>query len=140
MRTEEFLQSIKSDWSGCFPYSREEDTVADKMKMQVSSKKAKARAFRLEEMQHEITFENLKMRCGKNYDVLIEEIIENKDGTDEGLAIGRAWFDAPEVDGAFVVRYDLDNENAVKKIIPGAVVKAKALAASDVDVDGEFLE
>lgn len=66
-------------------------------------------------MQHEITSESLKMRCGKIYDVLIEEIIENKDGTDEGLAIGRAWFDAPEVDGAFVVRYDLDNEKAVKK-------------------------
>lgn len=140
LRTEEFLKSIKSDWSGCFPYSREEDTAAYKMKSQVSLKKAKTRAFRLEEMQHEITSESLKMRCGKIYDVLIEEIIENKDGIDEGLAIGRAWFDAPEVDGSFVVRYDLDNEKAVKKIIPGAVVKAKALAASDVDVDGEFLE
>lgn len=140
LRTEEFLGAIKSDWSGCFPYSREEDTAADKMKQQVSSKKAKARAARLEEIQRGITHESLKMRCGKIYDVLIEEIIENQNGSDEGLAIGRAWFDAPEVDGAFVVRYDLDNKNAMDKIVPGAVVKARALAASDVDVDGEFLE
>ncbi|MGN0728102.1 30S ribosomal protein S12 methylthiotransferase RimO [Treponema sp.] len=140
LATENFLKSIRADWSGCFPYSREEDTAADKMKRQVSAAKAKERAVRLENFQAEITAENLKLRCGKKYDVLIEEIIENKDGTDEGLAIGRAWFEAPEVDGAFVVRYDLDSEAAVKKIVPGAVVKVLAVSASGVDIDGEFAE
>ena len=73
------------------------------------------------------------------YDVLVEEIIENKSDTDEGLAIGRAWFDAPEVDGNFVIRYDLDDADAVKAIVPGARIKAKALASSEVDIDGVYV-
>ena len=136
--TKEFLKTIKSDWSGCFDYSREDDTPAFKMKGQVPHKTAVKRAEELSEIQHEITRESLKNRCGKIYDVLIEEIVENLEGTDEGLAIGRAWFEAPEVDGNVVVRYDLDDKKAVSAIVPGAVVKVKAVASSDVDVDGYY--
>ena len=93
----------------------------------------------LEKIQSEITIKRLRKRIGKVYDVLVEEIIENKAGTDEGLAIGRAWFDAPEVDGNFVIRYDLDDADAVSAIVPGAMVKAKALASSEVDVDGVYI-
>lgn len=137
--TESFLKDIKSDWSGCFSYSKEDDTPAEKFKKQVPFKKAQKRADSLTLIQSEITMESLKNRVGKYYDVLIEEVIENKEGSDEGFAIGRAWFDAPEVDGSFVVRYDLDDEKLVKNIYPGSVVKVKALASSEVDVDGEYL-
>lgn len=137
--TQEFLKEIRSDWSGCFSYSAEDDTVAAKMKNKVKAKLAQERAQKLEEMQSQITAENLKSRINKIYDVLIEEIIENKQGTDEGLAIGRAWFEAPEVDGSFVIRYDLDDKLAVKNILPGKIVKVKALASSAVDIDGEYI-
>ena len=70
---------------------------------------------------------------------MIEEIVQNSEDTDEGLAIGRAWFEAPEVDGNIVVRYDLDDEEAVKAVVPGAVVKVRALASSAVDIDGEYI-
>lgn len=137
--TVKFLNAIQSDWSGCFPYSREEGTPADKMKGKVSKKIAEKRASVLEGLQAEITANRLKNRVGKIYDVLIEEIVQNPDDTDEGLAIGRAWFEAPEVDGNIVVRYDLDDEKAVKAVVPGAMVKVKALASSAVDIDGEYL-
>ena len=137
--TVKFLNAIQSDWSGCFPYSREEGTPADKMKGKVSKKVAEKRASVLEGLQAEITANRLKNRVGKIYDVLIEEIVQNPDDTDEGLAIGRAWFEAPEVDGNIVVRYDLDDEKAVKAVVPGAMVKVKALASSAVDIDGEYL-
>lgn len=137
--TQEFLKEIKSDWSGCFSYSAEDDTVAAKMKNKVKAKLAQERAQKLEEIQSQITAENLKSRINKIYDILIEEIIENKQGTDEGLAIGRAWFEAPEVDGSFVIRYDLDDKLAVKNILPGKIVKVKALASSAVDIDGEYI-
>lgn len=39
LATKEFLAKIRSDWSGCFDYSREEDTPAYSMKGRVSSKK-----------------------------------------------------------------------------------------------------
>ncbi|MBO7638942.1 MAG: 30S ribosomal protein S12 methylthiotransferase RimO [Treponema sp.] len=137
--TKNFLSAIQSDWSGCFSYSLEEGTPAEKFKGRVPKKTAEKRAHELEKIQSEITIKRLNERIGKVYDVLVEEIIENKAGTDEGLAIGRAWFDAPEVDGNFVIRYDLDDSSAVSAIVPGAMVKAKALASSEVDVDGVYV-
>ena len=72
---------------------------------------------------------------GKELNVLVEEII---DADDEGLAIGRAWFQAPEVDGSVVIRYDLDDASAVSNIVPGAVVTVKVLASTGVDLDARF--
>ncbi|MBP5359407.1 MAG: 30S ribosomal protein S12 methylthiotransferase RimO [Treponema sp.] len=137
--TADFLRQIQSDWSGCFSYSPEDGTPAEKLKGRVPKKIAEKRAHELEKIQSEITAGRLNERIGKVYDVLVEEIIENKSGTDEGLAIGRAWFDAPEVDGNFVIRYDLDDADAVKAIVPGARIKAKALASSEVDIDGVYV-
>lgn len=137
-RTQEFLRAIQSDWSGCFAYSREEDTPAVRLKARVPKKCAAGRAAALESLQAGITAARLRARCGRDYDVLIEEIVQNKEGTDEGLAIGRAWFQAPEVDGNVVVRYDLDDASAVAAIVPGAVVRVRALSASEVDIDGVY--
>ena len=137
--TDAFLKEIKSDWSGCFPYSREDNTKADLMENQVNTKVSEKRAKSLEKIQDKITQESLRDRIGKIYDVLVEEIVVNENGTDEGLAIGRAWFEAPDVDGSFVIRYDLDDENAVKNIVPGNMVKVRSLTSSQVDMDGEYL-
>lgn len=139
-KTQKFMKEIKPDWSGCFAYSQEEDTVAAKMENQVEKKVAEKRSSALKKIQDKITAESLEKKCGKNYRVLIEEIVENLEGTDEGLAIGRTWFEAPDVDGNVVVRYDLDDKNAVEKIIPGKVVTVKAVAASGVDIDSVFVE
>ena len=136
--TRAFLKAIQSDWSGCFAYSTEEGTPAAKMKGKVPHKKAEARAAALGEIQAAITQERLKARVGKVYDVLIEEIIENKDSTDEGLAIGRAWFQAPDVDGSVVISYDLDDEEAVRQVVPGAVVRVRAAASSEFDISAEW--
>ena len=81
----------------------------------------------------------MSQRCGKDYQVLVEEIVENHEGSDDGLAIGRAWFQAPEVDGSFVIRYDLDDKKAVEAIQPGRVVLVHALTSSQVDMDGEYI-
>ncbi len=137
--TLEFLGKIQSDWSGCFAYSREDDTPAANFKGKVSKKIAEKRAAALESLQGSITQERLKDRVGKTYDVLVEEIIENKDGTDEGLAIGRAWFEAPEVDGSVVIQYDLDDKNAVSQIVPGEMIKVRALSSSEFDIYGEWI-
>ncbi len=137
--TQAFLEAIQSDWSGCFTYSAEDDTPAAKLKGKVRAKAAMQRAENLKAIQAEITKKRLSMRTGQTYKVLIEEIVENAEGTDEGLAIGRAWFEAPEVDGNVVVRYDLDDAKAVQAVKPGAFVRAKAFASSDVDMDAELV-
>lgn len=129
--TVEFLKKLKSDWSGCFPYSREEDTPAYSMKNRVKADVAKRRAGELVSVQAEITRQSLAARVGGEYDVLIEEIVEG----DEGLAIGRAWFQAPEVDGSVVVRYEKDSEGQRELVKTGRFVKVRLVASSDVDLD-----
>lgn len=136
--TVRFLQEVQPDWSGCFPYSREEDTPAYSMKGRVSAKIAQQRASRLEELQAAITASRLDRFVGQELSVLVEEIVSGEEG--EGLAIGRAWFQAPEVDGSVVIRYDLDDSQALNSVIPGGVVTVKVLANTGVDLDARFIK
>ena len=135
--TQDFLKSIAPMWSGCFPYSREEGTAAYSFKNRVPVRTAKARAAALEEIQTEITRSQLEKYVGKQLDVLLEELISGEG--DEGLALGRAWFMAPEVDGCVVVRYDSDDKAQNAKIVPGNVVKVKVLACTGADLDARLL-
>ena len=147
--TVQFVKNIAPDWSGCFPYSREEDTPAYSMKPAVPARVAKKRADGIEKVQSEITGEKLKKYVGQTLSVLIEEIIdmnpadgdENQpsEDCDEGLAIGRAWFQAPEVDGCVVVRYERTYGDESDKVKPGNLVEVKILAVTGVDLDARFL-
>lgn len=138
--TRNFLSSIKTDWSGCFAYSREDDTPAYDYKKQVPAKTAQARADKLVALQAQITEERLKLRCGKEYDVLIEEVLEqSEEYPDEGLAIGRAWFQAPEVDGSVVVRYDRSVKAEADAVKTGRLVRVKVVSSGEVDLNGDFV-
>ncbi|MBR4599025.1 MAG: radical SAM protein, partial [Treponema sp.] len=138
--TKAFLRQIATDWSGCFSYSKEDDTPAYSFKKQVPHKTAEKRAAELVEIQAEITRERLKTRCGGEYDILIEEVLsESKENPDEGLAIGRAWFQAPEVDGSVVVRYDRSSESESAAVKTGRLVCVKITSSGDVDLNGDFL-
>lgn len=136
--SKDFLETITPDWSGCFAYSREEDTPAYKFKDKVPKKISKERASILETTQEDITALRLKKRINKFYDVLIEELIDGEDDTT--FAIGRGWFQAPDVDGAFVVRYEKDDKEAVKAVKPGRLVYVKADRVSGVDIDSYFVK
>lgn len=139
--TRSFLKEIRPEWSGCFPYSKEDDTPAFKMKPQISKKVSQKRADELVKIQQQITRDRLAERVGKEYNILIEEIIPIPEDSNEseGFAIGRAWFQAPEVDGNVVVRYDTDDEKAINSIKPGRLVKVFIDASGDVDLEGRFI-
>lgn len=138
--TKAFLREIATDWSGCFSYSKEDDTPAYKFKGQVPKKIAEKRAAELVEIQAQITRERLKLRTGSEYDVLIEEVLsESSENPDEGLAIGRAWFQAPEVDGSVVVRYDRSSETENAAVKTGRLVRVKITSSGDVDLNGDFV-
>jgi len=151
--TQDFLKSIEPDWSGCFPYSREDDTPAYGFRGKVPARTAKKRADALEEIQSEITEKRLQRFVGKTESVLIEEIIDmtakaSSDGeqedeefidSGEGLAIGRAWFQAPEVDGCVVIRYDRDEKSENDAMKVGNVVNVKILSTTGVDLDSRFV-
>ena len=135
--TQEFLKAIKPMWSGCFAYSREEGTSAYSFKNRVPVRIAKERARALEEIQSEITRSQLEEYVNKELDVLVEEIIAG-DGS-EGLALARAWFQAPEVDGCVVVRYDADDKNQSDRVQPGSLIKVQVLACTGADLDARLL-
>lgn len=134
-KTLDFLVQLKSSWSGCFPYSREEDTPAYFMKKRVPAKIAVCRGKQLSEAQGKLTSQFLSSMVGKEFDVLVEEVVEG----DEGLAIGRAWFQAPDVDGSVVVRYEKDDERQNSFVQNGRFVRVRISSASDVDLDGIFI-
>ena len=137
LNTQNFLKEISPMWSGCFAYSREEGTPAYSFKDRVGVRLAKKRASLLEEIQSQLTRSQLEKYCGQEFDILIEEIIQGQG--DEGLALGRAWFQAPEVDGCTVVRYDVEDQTQCKKIVPGNVVKVRILACTGPDLDSRLV-
>lgn len=98
----DFVKTNRFNWMGSFLYSREEGTYAwdltDEKTHAELSKVAAKHQKKLEKLQEKITAEHLQEFVGKEYDVLIEELIEGED-----LAIGRIWAQAPEVDGLTVV-------------------------------------
>jgi len=98
----DFVKTNRFNWMGSFVYSREEGTYAwdltDEKTHDALSKVAARRQKKLEKLQEKITSEHLQEFVGREYDVLIEELIEGED-----LAIGRTWAQAPEVDGLTVV-------------------------------------
>ena len=98
----DFVKTNRFNWMGSFVYSREEGTYAydltDEKTHEALTKVSAKRQKKLEKLQEKITSECLQQFVGKEYDVLIEELIEGED-----LAIGRIWAQAPEVDGLTVV-------------------------------------
>lgn len=98
----DFLSKAKLDWVGSFIYSREEGTKAYKLRGEREHKKASKAALgyqmQLQALQAPITTANLQRFVGRQYEVLIEELVEGED-----MAIGRMYAQAPEVDGLTVV-------------------------------------
>ena len=138
--TKAFLTEIATDWSGCFSYSKEDDTPAYDFKNQVPKKIAEKRAAELVEIQAKITRERLKKRAGNEYDVLIEEVLSrSEENPAEGLAIGRAPFQAPEVDGSVVVHYDRNSKSENEAVQTGRLVRVKITSSGDVDLNGDFV-
>ena len=108
------------------------------MKGRVPAKLAQKRAAELEELQANITAQKLEDYVGKEFSVLIEEVLAQTDDS-EGLAIGRAWFQAPDVDGSVVIRFDSDDEKQLLAVQSGNLVKVKILASTSVDLDARFI-
>nr|WP_253692178.1 MULTISPECIES: 30S ribosomal protein S12 methylthiotransferase RimO [unclassified Treponema] len=129
-----FLKELKPLWSGGFTYSREEDTASYSFKNRVNKKTAQNRLAEIQDIQTGITEKILDSFIGKEIEVFVEELIPEDDtGT---LALGRAWFQAPEVDGAVVLNFTSNKKDiAGKTISPGSIVKAKITGRSGFDIE-----
>ncbi len=124
----QFQEAAKLDWLGSFAYSREEGTAAYSMKGRVPASLVAARRRAVEEAQERITRERLERFVGGELDVLAEEVFEAPDSDPEAevLTLGRAWNQAPEVDGLTVIR---------GRVEPGTVARVRVLRLAGVDFD-----
>lgn len=120
-----FQDEAKLDWLGVFTYSREENTPAYGMKGRVAKKIAEGRKASIETAQEAITGERLQRFIGRTVEVLAEERVEG-----ETLTLGRAWMQAPDVDGLTVVKGDF---------APGTTCMARIVGVNGVDLEAEPL-
>lgn len=118
-----FVEEARFQNLGVFAYQPEEGTPAAAMPGQLPDEVKEARRDRIMELQEEISEELLRPHLGERLPVLIDAPHEEW----PGLFVGRAWFQAPEVDGVVYV----SGEN----IAPGDIVYAEVTETFSYDLN-----
>lgn len=116
-------------WLGVFTYSHEEGTYAYRFGDLVPQEVKEERKEAILETQRKITKKKLKSFLNEELEILI-------DGYDEEFSFvpkGRAYFQAPEVDGVVYVETD-------RELKPGEFVKVKIYQTTDYDLAGRDLK
>lgn len=92
----DFLAEVRLDWAGFFPYSPEPGTPAAELGDRVDRDEIGERLRYLQSIQEEITYEANSAMVGQTVDVLVDQI-------EDGVAVGRSWREAPEIDGVITL-------------------------------------
>lgn len=119
----EWIEKIRFDRLGVFPYSHEENTHAFSLADDVSAKEKKSRCEALMDVQRDISLSLNQAKVGKTLKVLVD----SKEGSD---FVGRTEHDSPEVDNTVLV----DAKKHYLRI--GDFVDLKVTAAEDFDLHG----
>ncbi|MBR5641042.1 MAG: 30S ribosomal protein S12 methylthiotransferase RimO [Firmicutes bacterium] len=122
-----FVEDMKFDRLGVFPYSKEEGTAAAKMPNQVRSDVKQRRADRIMALQQKISLDNNQKYIGKTLEVLVEEVFE------DGSYSGRTAYDAPEIDDGVLF-------TGLAGLKPGMFVPVTITDAFDYDLSGVCYE
>jgi len=115
-----FAEKTRFHHLGVFPYWAEDGTPAAAMDNQVPDEVKLERRDRLMELQTDISREILGEYVGETLPVLIERVSPEW----PGLYEGRAWFQAPEVDGVTYVSAPPEQELKLGTIVDVEIEKA----------------
>ena len=110
----DFVQEIRFDRVGTFQFSFEPGTTSEPLGDPVPAEVKQERFERLMELQQSISMQVNQSYVGKTLDVLVE-------GKDKGIAIGRSYRDAPEIDGLVFIEGDAKIGSIVPVRITGAM-------------------
>ena len=113
----EFIKKAKLFNAGFFKYSKEEGTAAAKLSGQITKGEKTKRHKKLYQAQKSVVKENSKLLVGKTFRVLAEGFDEN-----ELVYYGRAYFNAPEIDGK--IYFFSQEEVEYGKYYPVKIIKA----------------
>ncbi len=130
----DFVQASKFDKLGTFMYSKEDGTLAARMKNQIHGNTKKSRYNKIMALQQQISKENLSKKIGELHEVLIEDI-----SFDKKYLIGRTSKDVPDIDGIVYVIYN--NTNKTKDITEykNKFIACKIIDVKDYDLIAEIL-
>lgn len=117
-----FIKEAKFDNLGVFTYSREEGTKAASMRGQIDEQTKFDRADIIMTIQARLLEEINTKHIGKTYDVLCE-------GEKDGKYFGRAYFQAPDIDGRVIFESESD-------VSGGEFVKVKINSVDGYDLLG----
>ncbi len=118
-----FVKEIEFDRLGVFRYSEEEGTMAARLNDNIPDEVKEERAAILMDIQDEISLNKNSSLIGSVMEVII-------DSSDEENAIGRTWFDSPEVDQEVIVT----NGEHLK---PGEIINIIIRDAAPHELTGE---
>jgi ribosomal protein S12 methylthiotransferase len=87
-----FLDEVRLDWAGFFPYSAEDGTPAAELGGRVDPETVQERLRYLQGIQEDIT-------AGANAAMVGEKVAVLVDQVEEGVPVARSYREAPEIDG-----------------------------------------
>ena len=117
-----FIQTVRFDKLGVFPFSPEEGTAAYAMRPRPRAATVQKRCEELMAIQQEISREILEAKVGRETQIIIDRISDDPDFNYEGRTAG----DAPEVDGRVFIRSGTFET--------GEIATVKIIGASDYDL------
>jgi tRNA-2-methylthio-N6-dimethylallyladenosine synthase/ribosomal protein S12 methylthiotransferase len=118
----DFVQASHFQHLGVFAYEAEEDTPAADLPEQIPEEVRQERYNQIMSLQAEISAELLEAHLGRHLDILVEKVSPEW----PGLHVGRAWFQAPEVDGVTYI--------SGPGVSPGALVRAEITETHTYDL------
>jgi ribosomal protein S12 methylthiotransferase len=111
----DFVTEIKFDHFGVFPFSFEPGTTSEPLGDPVPQEVKEERIQRLMTLQEGISLARNQSFVGQVQDVLVE-------GVNDGIIVGRAYHDAPEIDGLVFVEGEAEIGELIPVQITGAMV------------------
>jgi ribosomal protein S12 methylthiotransferase len=122
----DFINEMKFERLGAFPYSHEEDTFCDKNYTDhISPELKEERLNKLMEVQEEIALSVNEAKIGETLKVVIDSEIAD-------FYIGRTEFDSPDVDGEVLISKDKD-------LLIGSFYNVKISSAMPFDLMGTIV-
>ncbi len=111
----DFVEEIRFDHVGIFPYYHEKGTPSYTLQDDVSEAVKNERIQTLARLQEDISLEKNQAWVGREMDVVVE-------GNGDGISIGRSYRDAPEIDGLVFLNSIIEPGQMVRAKITGAMV------------------
>jgi ribosomal protein S12 methylthiotransferase len=121
----DFLQEAQLDRVGCFKYEPVRGAAANEIALPVANDVKQDRYRRFMETQQKISAKKLKQKVGTRQPVIIDKV-------ENGIALGRTRFDAPEIDGSVHL-------SAHRPLKTGEIVTVKIEQTDAYDLHGRVV-